>query len=61
MSESIVLFVLFMIVNSDVFISHVLANFGDFTINGQPNIIGAFIQAFMLVSLFSIIKMYVVE
>lgn len=59
--ESIVLFVLFMIVNSDVFVSHVLSNIGTFTVNGQPNLIGAFIQGFMLVMLFTIYKTYMLN
>ena len=59
--ESIVLFILFMIINSDVFVAHVLANVGSFTVNGQPNLIGAFIQGFLLVMLFTIYKTYMLH
>lgn len=59
--ESILLFILSMIINSDVFISHVLSNLGNFTNNGQPNITGALIQSLILVMIFAVSKTFILN
>ena len=59
--ESILLFILSMIINSDVFVSHVLGNLGNFTNNGQPNIAGALIQSLILVIIFAVSTTYILN
>lgn len=53
--NSLIMFVLYILISSEIFIDSILSIFSGTTLNGNPTVVGVAIQAFALVLLYSLI------